>query len=116
MEVTEGDSESVDIDTCDDEIVNIHTHPEDNPVRASRRDIGSLLRMHPDDNVDRACVMGAEGEEVRCLEVDRSQMESSTYVAFVEQIDRRIRQSEGLPWIDKMSPVISSCEVDLSSQ
>jgi hypothetical protein len=113
MKIAEGDGDSVSIDNCEDEVLNIHTHPAGNPVRASRRDIGSLLRMYPDEDVDRACVMGAGESHVRCLEVDRSQMDESTYVAFVNQIDRRIRHSEGLPWVDEMSPVISSCEVDL---
>lgn len=109
-----GSKGSVEVEPCEPELINIHTHPVGNPVRSSRRDISTLLITEEGDKTDMTCVVGPDGPSVRCLELDRSHMTNDEYVELVQDIDKKMRESEEIPYLSNEHPeTFDSCEIIL---
>lgn len=103
-----GNGDRVEIDQCEHEWVNVHTHPPGNPPLASRVDLGTFVRDSGDD-VDRMCIVGSDDRTIRCLTVDRSDMTDTEYQGFLVHLDREVK-TEGLPLdLDDEYPIIRSC-------
>ena len=112
FEKFEGSEEGIDIDRCDDELLNIHTHPEGNPVTPSVQDIGTFLMTEEGDYIDRMCILGVgESPKLNCLMIDRSTISNEEYTDLVNDMNETIKGSDDIPDIAENYPdFVKSCD------
>jgi hypothetical protein len=109
-----GSGGSVTLDNCEEELVNLHTHPAWSPVEHSRQDIFTLMQMTEGEMVERECVVGVEDPvEVRCLEMDRSDVSTDEYRAIATDIMSWLKEQDQFDDTQRHTDLMSECSMTL---
>ena len=113
-EVFEGEEDHVEFDRCDQEQLNMHTHPPGNPARPSIQDLRQGLTQYEGDYTNRMCVVGGdEDPTVTCLKINREEIEDNDYVEFVEEVDDMVDEPADIFDIEEEFKFVKMCQTEL---
>lgn len=109
-----GSTGTVSIENCEDELVNLHTHPPESPVEHSKQDIYTLMQMSEDEEIERECVVGVDDPvQVRCLEMDRSSVTTDSYRKIASSIMEWLREQDQFDDTQRHTRLMSECHMTL---